>query len=106
VRGERGPTDAFELVLVLDAALEHDAFVLDVDHRTAEERAALQAQQRREDGEPDRVHRLHSESTAAMHATMTMSSALQPRERSMYGFERPWTKGPSATAPPRRSTSL
>ena len=34
------------------------------------------------------------------------TSALQPRERSMKGFSRPCTSGPSAVAPARRSVSL
>ena len=31
-----------------------------------------------------------------MHATSTMSPAVQPRERSFIGFASPWSTGPSA----------
>ena len=41
-----------------------------------------------------------------MAATFTMSSTLQPRERSQYGFLSPCTIGPTASAPPIRSVSL
>ena len=35
-----------------------------------------------------------------------MSSAEHPRERSLAGFAKPCRNGPSASAPPKRSTSL
>ena len=38
--------------------------------------------------------------------TLTMSSALHPRERSQYGFISPCTIGPTASAPPILSVSL
>ena len=50
--------------------------------------------------------RCHSARRAAMQATCTMSSALQPRERSMKGRSKPWTSGPRAVKPARRWASL
>ena len=43
---------------------------------------------------------------AATAATLTMSSAEQPRERSWAGLAIPCTKGPNAWAPPIRSVIL
>ena len=39
-------------------------------------------------------------------ATSTMSSAVQPRERSAAGRDNPWRNGPSASAPASRCVSL
>src|SRR5512133_131603 len=39
-------------------------------------------------------------------ATSAMSWALHPRLRSLAGRASPWSSGPRATAPPRRSVSL
>mgnify|MGYP003968814813 CR=1 FL=1 len=38
--------------------------------------------------------------------TDTMSFALHPRDKSLTGFRSPWSNGPIAFAPARRSTSL
>ena len=41
-----------------------------------------------------------------MAATLTISSALQPRDKSFAGAANPWRIGPMAEAPASRSTSL
>src|SRR5262245_26367498 len=47
-----------------------------------------------------------SDCSAVTTATLKMSSAEQPRERSLAGLARPCRNGPIAMAPPSRSTSL
>src|SRR4029079_7542083 len=44
--------------------------------------------------------------SAVMAATLIMSSAVAPRERSLHGRRSPCTIGPIASAPARRCTSL
>jgi len=43
---------------------------------------------------------------AVMAAALTMSSTSQPRLRSLAGLAAPWSRGPMAVAPARRSVSL
>src|SRR5262249_7805400 len=44
--------------------------------------------------------------SAVIAATLIMSSAVAPRERSLHGLRSPCTIGPIASAPARRCTSL
>src|SRR5699024_7278543 len=41
-----------------------------------------------------------------MSPTLTMSETLAPRDRSLIGAARPCSRGPNASAPPRRSAIL
>ena len=43
---------------------------------------------------------------AVMATVLTMSTTVQPRERSLTGLRRPWMTGPMATAPAERWTAL
>ena len=43
---------------------------------------------------------------AVIATVLTMSTTVQPRERSFTGLRKPWMTGPMATAPAERCTAL